>query len=220
MFRMRACIVFIALKFAFAQPESTAVRANPDIAPAPDTFVVRTLRHIAPADPTPQSKEDEFREYVSSTIGILPTLGSAASAGAGQWMNLPPEWGQGMEGYARRFGSSFGFNAVRTTLTYGTARVFQEDNRYFASNQPNPVRRVLHALISPVEGRHPSGSDSFSVSSATGIAGASLISLAWSPRSWQGAANTAQSAGLTYGGVAVLNLIREFVPDIIRRIQR
>jgi hypothetical protein len=52
------------------------------------------------------------------------------------------------------------------------------------------------------------------------MATASTLSLAWAPESWQGADNAAISFGLTYAGIAGLNVAREFVPGILRKLHR
>src|SRR5262249_52971230 len=151
-----------------------------------------------------------------TTFGYVPVISAVSSAGFSQWIDSPPEWGQGGAAYARRVSNNLAFNAVRNTLAYGTSIPFHEDNRYFASRKQTVGGRVLHALISPVVARHADGREGFSVSSATGIVGATLISRTWSPPSWQGGANIGASIGLTYAGTAGLNVVREFVPDLIQ----
>ena len=53
-----------------------------------------------------------------------------------------------------------------------------------------------------------------------GIAGASLISRAWSPVSWQTPSGTARSMGISIAGTAGFNLAREFLPDIVRHLHK
>ena len=52
------------------------------------------------------------------------------------------------------------------------------------------------------------------------MAGVAGIALAWAPPSWQGVDNYALNFGLTYAGIAGLNVAREFVPGIVRRFRK
>lgn len=190
--------------------------------PAPhqrEGAAVRALRLFEPFQPTPLTQKVRFRLYVESTFGPLPIVTQAASAGIFQALDRPPEWGQGAAGYGRRLADGLAYNAVRTTLTYGTSILFHEDNRYIASGRTHAGGRILFALASPFCARTDSGKHRFSISTTTGIVGGAVISRTWEPPSWHGAANIGRSIGYGYAGIAGLNLFREFVPDLIRRLK-
>jgi hypothetical protein len=106
---------------------------------------------------------------------------------------------------------------VRQTVSYGVAEAFHEDYRYFGSEEQSAWRRVRHALIYSFMARHADGSYRFSIASVAGVVGASGISSIWGPRSWQGAGNIGQNAGLSFASTAGFNVIREFLPDILGR---
>ena len=180
----------------------------------------KTIEWLSPEKPTPLTGAQRWHDYWTATIGPGAVLSEAAAAGFGQWENSPPEWKQGGSGYGKRFANDMAYNAVRNTLTAGTASLLHEDNRYFASGKTSIAGRVMYALASPVTARRASGRRSISISGATGIVGVSMISRAWSPPSWQGSGNVAVSAGLTYAGTAGFNLVREFIPDIVRHFRK
>ncbi len=50
----------------------------------------------------------------------------------------------------------------------------------------------------------------FSISSVTGVVGASAISSVWGPDSWKGIGNISKNAGVSFGATAAFNLVREF----------
>src|SRR5713226_426034 len=176
--------------------------------------VDRLLGVLAPAEQTPLTARQQFHDFAMSTVGPVQIFSAAASAGISQWIDSPPEWRQGGSGYARRLGNNLAFNGVRTTLTYGFAASLHEDNRYFGSGRSGFGSRLLYALTSPAIARKDGGNRTVSISSLAGIVGASAISRAWSPPSWQGVDNIGRSIGLTYLGMAGFNVAREFVPDI------
>ena len=223
--RRFSCLCFLpglllTMGAAVAQTNSTADRTTPSAPARPDGFVVKTLRTFGPFERTPLTEKQRFRMYIASTIGFAPIAGEALSAGISQGLDNPHEWGQGMAGYGKRFGSNLAYNAVRQTIAYGLSVPLHEDNRYFASGRRTVPGRVLYALISPVMAHKPDGHATFSFSQAAGIAGTVTISNYWYPPSWRGPSKALQNAGYTYLGTSAGNLFREFVPDIIRWIQR
>src|SRR5262249_26624349 len=134
--------------------------------------------------------------------------------------NSPPEWGQGAAGYGRRLANNLAYNVARNTITYGLSSATHEDTRYFASGKVANRSRIAHALQSPVMARHEDGRDSFSFSNTAGIVGAKLMALTWAPPSWRTPGSVATGMAWSYGGTAALNLVREYVPDLIRRIRK
>jgi hypothetical protein len=111
------------------------------------------------------------------------------------------------------------YNGIRQTITYGLSEALHEDNRYFKSKKQSFGGRLVYALESPAMA-YKNGHRRVSISSLTGIAGAAGISQAWAPQSWKGVDNAAANFGLTYAGTAGLNVAREFVPDLIKKLRR
>lgn len=185
----------------------------------PDALVtVLDLVGPVPAAETP--RRERFGEFVMSTLGPVPLLGEAAGAAIEQWMNTPKEWGQGWAAFGKRFGSNLAYNGIRQTITYGGSLALGEDTRYFASRQSGFWLRTRHALVSTFTARHTDGSVSFSYSGTAGVIGASAISSAWGPDSWKGPGNIAKNAGVSFASTAAFNVVREFLPDILRRPRR
>ena len=185
-----------------------------------DGFVVRSLRMLESTASAPLTERERFRHYVNNTVGWVPMVRVFAGAGISQWRDSPMEWGQGGTGYGKRLVNNLGYNAVRSTISYGTSIMFHEDDRYFPSGKRGVWPRTVHAITSPVMARHDDGSRSVSVSGISGIVGASLISRAWSPPSWRGVNNVVRSAAITFGITAGFDFAAEFVPSLIRRFQK
>ena len=150
----------------------------------------------------------------------MPLLFEAAAAGTMLGLDRPPEWGQEAQGFFKRFGSDFAFNGVRSTLSYTTANLSREDNRYFASGKSGTWARVAHAMASTVIAHGPDGGERVSVSAITGVVGASIISRTWSPPGWQGGGSLGRSIAYTFAAEAGFHVFQEFVPDIIRGIEK
>jgi len=217
--RLLAVFVFFPLPALLGQAPNPPASSNPPASPTGGGFLVRGLKLFEPDDPAPIGAKQRFRNYVNTAVGPLPIIGGAAVAGVQQADNYPHEWGQGSEGYFKRWGSVMAYNVVRQTITYGLSEALHEDNRYFASNRKG-WRRVEYSLISPATARHRNGRRYVSVSSLAGMAGASGLALYWSPRSWQGWDHAGRTFALTYAGQAAINTFREFVPDLIHALRK
>lgn len=203
-----------------AQTDSANRVAPVDAAPPQDGYIVKLLRPMAPSAQTPPTAKTRLKEYENDTIGTYVILREAAIAGVGQWMNSYHEWGQGMEGYGKRFGNDLAINATHYTISYGAETLFHEDNRYFASGQTSFKGRLLYALVSPFRTHYQDGTAGFSYSNVIGVVGAGFISRAWASPSERGPAHAGYTIGYAFAEGAALNSIREFVPDIIRKLQK
>jgi hypothetical protein len=182
-----------------------------------EDIIDKVLGMVGPTEPSNLTEKKRFHLYVVSTAGPVPLLGEAVGAAISQWEDSPKEWGQGWSAYGKRYGGNLAYNAVRQTITYGTSAVFHEDNRYFASHKHGFWARTGYAVLSTVTARHPDGRQTFSVSSVTGVIGASAISGIWGPPSWKGIENISGNAGISFASTAGFNIVREFLPDLLRR---
>jgi hypothetical protein len=199
---------------AFVNPAASAVK---NAATAAEKDLIETLMGVVGPDETTLTERRRFHLYLMSTVGPVPILAEAAGAGIGQLENTPKEWGQGWGAYGQRFGSNLAYNGVRGTITYGTSILFHEDNRYFVSHKHGLWERAAYAVRSTVTAQHPDGRTTFSISSVTGVVGASAISSIWGPDSFKGIGNISKNAGVSFGATAAFNLVREFLPDILHR---
>jgi hypothetical protein len=121
--------------------------------------------------------------YAFDAFGPYPITGAAFAAGINQWTNSPPEWGQGAEGFGKRFGSDFGIAAIGTTTRYGLAAAFKEDTMYYRCECSGPFPRLRHAVISTLTGRRgEDGHRVFSVSALVAPYAGSMVAVhLWYP---------------------------------------
>jgi len=123
------------------------------------------------------------RKYVFDAYGPYPILGAGLAAGINQWGNSPPEWHQGAEGYAKRFGSDFGMMAISTTTHYGLSEVLREDGSYYRCGCTGILPRFNHAILSTVTARRgQDGHRAFSISGLVSpYAGSNAAVYGWYP---------------------------------------
>ncbi len=83
-------------------------------------------------DPVPLNSKQKFELAWKNTIDPVSFVLTGALAGVEQWQDLYPGYGQGAEGYAKRFGASYADLATSTFL--GSAifpSLLKQDPRYF-----------------------------------------------------------------------------------------
>src|SRR5258705_1806352 len=74
--------------------------------------------------------QNRWSDYRKAVISPRSVATNAAGAGLGQARNATPEWGQGMAGYAKRFGSRVAHHAVKGSIQFGVATWRHETRRY------------------------------------------------------------------------------------------
>jgi hypothetical protein len=121
--------------------------------------------------------------FVFDAFGPYPVAGAAITAGINQLSNAPPEWHQGVEGYAKRFGSDFGIGAISVTTRYGLSEAFKEDAMYYRCGCTGIFPRMGHAMISTLTARR--GDDGHRVFSFPALvapyAGSMAATYGWYP---------------------------------------
>ena len=109
-------------------------------------------------DAVPLGSRQKFELFFKSETDPWPFLLSGIVAGIGQADGSYPTWGQGMQGYGKRFGAAYSDafignffgNAVLTSLLH-------EDPRFFQKTDGSAMSRTLWAASSTVWARRDNG---------------------------------------------------------------
>lgn len=158
-------------------------------------------------------KSQRLRDYRRDLVSKRAFGGSAAHAGIGQLRNSPHEWGQGVGGFARRFGSNFAEHAVKGTIELGVGALHHEDLRYHPSNLQGTWPRMKYAVKSTfIVPRTNKPGKTFAVGRVSGNLGAGVISRAWQPASTAGIGAGLASGGIGLGADVGYHMAREFWP--------
>jgi len=209
---MAFCLITLCITQHHSMAQATGATGTADRA-APEAI-------IQPLQPGPTlyvapTQKERLHYYFQHMFSPESVLRSAAGAGINQAMNTPGEWGQGGEGYGRRFASSYAGHIVQATVMYGASAALHEDNRYFRSGESGAGVRLKYAITSTFMARHEDGSRHFSFSRVGSYAAAAGISRLWQPASTSGATNAASSFAINIGAEAGFNVAREFLPGIL-----
>jgi hypothetical protein len=153
--------------------------------------------------------------WKSSTDPYIFTL-DAIVAGIGQAKNSNPGFGQGAEGYFKRFGASyadtfdgnFWGNAVLTSA-------FREDPRYFREGESHrPLHRALYSAATAVWCRRDSGNWGPNYANVLGNFISGGISNAYYPAADRGIGKTVTGAVTVTAEGIIGSELEEFWPDI------
>jgi hypothetical protein len=168
---------FAALPLAKAQTLVGSEDSSGTVASASTTHELPDLTYQRP------TQKMKLRNYFFDTVGPYPIVGAALAAGINQADNAPPEWKQGAEGYAKRFGSDLGIAAVSTTTRYALSEAFKEDTLYYRCECKGFFPRLSHAVTSTFTARR--GEDGHRVFSIPDLiapyAGSMTAVYAWYP---------------------------------------
>lgn len=178
------------------------------------------------ADPSQQSpppqqtpKQPTAGQYVKHIAGPEAVVFAGAGAGITQATNTPHEWGQGAEGFGKRFGSALAKHAVKSAIAFPVAKLRHEVLGYERSTDTRFRPRLEHALLATVYTRKTTtGAKTVNTHEIAGAIGSGLISRLWQPASVRSVGFGFMSAGITIGVDAGTNVLREFWPDIRHRL--
>jgi hypothetical protein len=122
-----------------------------------------------------------------------------------------PEWGEGADGYAKRYASAFGMGLIGTTTRYGLGELLREDVSYHRCECTGVLPRTEHALIQSFVAHTQSGRAVPSIPALVSpFVAAEAGVAAWYPARYNVSDALRTSSGLYYV-LPVKNLIDEFV---------
>ena len=141
-------------------------------------------------------------------------------AGIDQAKNSNPSFGQGVEGYAKRFGTTYGDFAIENMMTEGIYPILlHQEPRYFRRGEGTHRSRVAYAISRLFITRADSGRSQFNYSEFAGSATSLAISNAYYPDS-RTIGNNVSRYSLQLGFDAASNILKEFWPDFRRKVLR
>ncbi|WP_158824419.1 carboxypeptidase-like regulatory domain-containing protein [Granulicella sp. S156] len=164
-------------------------------------------------NPVPLNARQKFELSIRGSIDPASFIISGLAAGIEQANNSLPGYGQGMEGYGKRFGAAYANTASATILRDGLfPALLHQDPRYFYRGTGSIWSRAGYALSTAVICKGDNGRWQPNYSSLLGnLSAGALTNLYYPAGSRNGAALTIENGLLGTAGVGVGHLIQEFV---------
>lgn len=164
--------------------------------------------------------KDKFALFVQDSLDPVTFLSTAFDAGLDQAQDSDPSYGQGAEGYGRRFGADFaGQASSRFFKDFAYPFIFSEDPRYYRLARGTVKRRLFHAMEHAVVAHQDNGARMFNFSEWLGTASAVALSNTYHPDNRRGFAPAAERMGYSILQDVGFDVLREFWPEISRRFK-
>jgi hypothetical protein len=160
----------------------------------------------------PMGAKQKFQLSFRSIIDPVSFLTVAGIAGAEQYRNVYPGFGDGLEGYGKRYGAALADHVSGTLLGKAVyPSIFHQDPRYFYKGKGSIGSRALYAISDAVITRGDDGRQKPNYSRVLGSFSAAAISNLYYPASDRGASLVVRNGFAGMGAAVVSNLIREFL---------
>jgi hypothetical protein len=161
----------------------------------------------------PLNSKQKFKLAWRSVIDPFTIVFVGGVAGVEQAQNHFEAYGQGAQGYAKRFGADYGDTLTGTFIGGAILpSILKQDPRYFYKGTGSTRSRVLYALAMSVICKGDNRRWQANYSGILGsLAAGGISNLYYPPQDRDGAALTFENAALGIAGSAVSNLFQEFV---------
>jgi len=161
----------------------------------------------------PLTARQKYVLALKSSVDPYTWLATGAVAGIEQAGNGFSGYGQGAQGYAKRYGATYATGFINTMLGGAVLpAMFKQDPRYFYKGTGTIRSRVLYAIANAVACKGDNGHSQFDYTGILGSLAAGGIANLYYPASDRaGVGLTFENAGLGIAGSVVGNLLQEFV---------
>jgi len=160
----------------------------------------------------PLTSKQKFELAGKTIIDPVTFVLTGAIAGLQQAHNDFSGYGQGTQGYAKRYGAAYADTATGTLI--GSAilpSLLKQDPRYFYKGSGSKRSRVRYALANSVICKGDNGHWQANYSSILGTLAASGISNLYYPANDRGAGLTFENTLIAIGATVATNILQEFV---------
>jgi hypothetical protein len=163
-------------------------------------------------DPAPLSPRQKFHLGLRTLVDPVTLAAVGITAGIQQEMNSYPEFGQGMKGYAKRFGAAYGTAATNVMITSVLAQsVLHQDPRYFYRGRGSKAQRAWYAFTSAFRTMGDNGEWQPPYAGVIGTIAAAEISQTYYPGSRTQYTLLGRSLMFHFAGLVGVNLAQEFL---------
>lgn len=183
--------------------------------------VMATFNTTANKDAVPLSTKQKYVLFFRSASDPWPFVLNAVGAGIDQADNSFPEYGQGVQGYAKRFGAAYTDYFTGNLLGNAVlASLLKEDPRYFQKGTGSFTSRFLWASTSTVWCKRDNQTWGPNYANVMGNLMGAAISNTYYPESQRTVGNTLER-GFTVTAQAIIGSeVIEFWPDMVRYHRR
>jgi len=170
----------------------------------------------------PLTTGQKFKVVARGSFDYIQIPWYAFLAGISQAQNSESGFGQGAEGYGKRFGAYFADGTIENFMTGAVLpSLLRQDPRFFQLGEGSFTHRTGYAMSRIFVTRTDSGGSQFNYSEIVGGAlSAGISTYSYHPRADRNLGNAASVWGSQIGYDTITLVVKEFWPDIRRRLGR
>ena len=170
----------------------------------------------------PLSTKEKFQVVTKGSFDYVQIPWYAFLAGISQAEDSEAGYGQGAAGYGKRFGAYFADGTIENYMTGAILpTLLRQDPRYFQSGKGSFTHRTGYAVSRIFVTRTDSGHQQFNFSEIVGSAlSAGISTYSYHPHADQTLPNTLSVWGTQVGYDTITLVVKEFWPDIRRKMQK
>jgi hypothetical protein len=169
----------------------------------------------------PLTWKQKFSTTADGTFDPYEFVINGVLAGIRQAHDAYPGFGEGAAGYGKRYGAAFADGTDENIMVGGVfPSILRTDPRYYQLSHGRFLRRVGYAISRIAVTHTDSGRNVFNVPEFGGAGVAAGISNLYYPHSDASVDSTLTNWGAQLGVDAFGNELKEFWPDIHRKLQR
>jgi hypothetical protein len=198
-----------------SQKSSTGTSRDRLFFTLPNFLTVEDAKQAKPLTPG-----EKFELTARSSFDWATFLWYGAVAGVSQAENQEAGYGQGAEGYAKRYGAHFADGTIENFMTAAILpSLLHQDPRYYQLGKGGFWHRSGYAVSRIFVTRTDRGNPQTNYSEILGAGAASAISTyAYYPQANRNPSNVMSLWGTQLGYDALSNVLKEFWPDIRRKL--
>ncbi len=166
---------------------------------------------------TPKQK---FHLFISNTFEPITIVSSAFEAGLDQASDTDPTFGQGAEGYGKRFGAEIADSTSSDFFhTFLFPVLFRQDPRYYRMGHGPTGARLENALMHVFVAHSDSGKKMFNFSEWMGTTASTALGNTYHPGNRRGVGAASERIAVSVGTDVGFDLLREFWPELVRKFK-
>jgi len=164
--------------------------------------------------------KDKARLLAWDAADPVTFMSVSFNAGLSQAQDSDRSFGQGGEGYGKRFAAAAADQASSLFFKdFAYPSLLREDPRYYPLGEGSTGRRLGHAVKHAFVAHSENGRSMFNLSEWAGTVSAASLSNLYHPGNKRGFSPTAEEVGESVGSDVGYDILREFWPEIARKFR-
>lgn len=167
----------------------------------------------------PLTSDKKFKLAFDDSFDPTAFLVAGVFAGSSMAQDQYRSFGQGAKGFSKYYGGAFADQAIGNVMTEGLfPTILHQDPRYFTKGKGGFLKRTGYAVSREFITRNDDGRNHFNTSELVGNAVAAGISNLYYPAADRSLGKTANKWGQQISLDTAFNIMKEFWPDVRRKL--